>query len=78
IDEWVDVMLDEEGVVRRPRKRKKAASNPASSQYMMMGVGILVLLLLIIGICYSLKAPSTSSSDQTASGEKTIDHAGNA
>lgn len=45
---------------------------------MMMGVGILVLLLLIIGIGSALKAPSTSSSDQTASGEKSIDLAGNA
>ena len=43
-----------------------------------MGVGILVLLLLIIGIGSALKAPSTSSSDQTASGEKSIDLAGNA
>ncbi len=45
---------------------------------MMMGVGILVLLLLIIGIGSALKAPSTTSSDQTASGEKSIDLAGNA
>ena len=67
-----------ERVERRPRKRKKAASKPASRQYMMMGVGILVLLLLIIGIGSALKAPSTSSSDQTASGEKSIDLAGNA
>lgn len=43
-----------------------------------MGVGILVLLLLIIGIGSALKAPSTTSSDQTASGEKSIDLAGNA
>ncbi len=70
--------MDEERVERRPRKRKKAASKPASRQYMMMGVGILVLLLLIIGIGSALKAPSTSSSDQTASGEKSIDLAGNA
>ena len=70
--------MDEERVERRPRKRKKAASKPASRQYMMMGVGILVLLLLIIGIGAALKAPSTSSSDQTASGEKSIDLAGNA
>ncbi len=69
--------MDEERVERRPRKRKKAASKPASRQYM-MGVGILVLLLLIIGIGSALKAPSTSSSDQTASGEKSIDLAGNA
>ena len=70
--------VDEERVERRPRKRKKPASKPASRQYMMMGVGILVLLLLIIGIGSALKAPSTSSSDQTASGEKSIDLAGNA
>lgn len=70
--------MDEERVERRPRKRKKAASKPASRQYMMMGVGILVLLLLIIGIGSALKAPSTSSSDQAASGEKSIDLAGNA
>lgn len=73
IDESEDETVDEERVERRPRKRKKAASKPASRQYMMMGVGILVLLLLIIGIGSALKAPSTSSSDQTASGEKSID-----
>ncbi|HAW3664524.1 TPA: cell division protein DamX [Escherichia coli] len=78
IDESEDETVDEERVERRPRKRKKAASKPASRQYMMMGVGILVLLLLIIGIGSALKAPSTSSSDQTASGEKSIDLAGNA
>ncbi|TGB79742.1 cell division protein DamX [Escherichia sp. E4694] len=77
-DESEDETVDEERVERRPRKRKKAASKPASRQYMMMGVGILVLLLLIIGIGSALKAPSTSSSDQTASGEKSIDLAGNA
>ena len=68
IDESEDETVDEERVERRPRKRKKAASKPASRQYMMMGVGILVLLLLIIGIGSALKAPSTTSSDQTASG----------
>ena len=73
-----DDTVDEERVERRPRKRKKPASKPASRQYMMMGVGVLVLLLLIIGIGSALKAPSTSSSDQTASGEKSIDLAGNA
>ncbi|HBV8700201.1 TPA: cell division protein DamX [Escherichia coli] len=78
IDESEDETVDEERVERRPRKRKKVASKPASRQYMMMGVGILVLLLLIIGIGSALKAPSTSSSDQTASGEKSIDLAGNA
>ena len=78
IDESEDETVDEERVERRPRKRKKAASKPASRQYMMMGVGILVLLLLIIGIGSALKAPSTSSSDLTASGEKSIDLAGNA
>lgn len=74
-----DEMVDEERVEHRPRKRKKAASKPASRQYMMMGVGILVLLLLIIGIGSALKAPSTPSSNaQTASGEKSIDLSGNA
>ncbi|END3794327.1 cell division protein DamX [Escherichia albertii] len=76
-DEYEDETVDEERVERRPRKRKKAASKPASRQYMMMGIGILVLLLLIIGIGSALKAPSTSSSEQTASGEKSIDLAGN-
>ncbi|HEB1529011.1 TPA: cell division protein DamX [Escherichia albertii] len=76
-EEYEDETVDEERVERRPRKRKKAASKPASRQYMMMGVGILVLLLLIIGIGSALKAPSTSSSEQTASGEKSIDLAGN-
>lgn len=72
-----DDAVDEERVERRPRKRKKAASKPASRQYMMMGVGVLVLLLLIIGIGSALKAPSSSSSgDQTASGEKSIDLSG--
>ncbi|WFW60712.1 cell division protein DamX [Citrobacter freundii] len=73
-----DDTVDEERVERRPRKRKKAASKPASRQYMMMGVGVLVLLLLIVGIGSALKAPSSpSSSDQTASGEKSIDLSGN-
>ncbi|ECQ6564039.1 cell division protein DamX [Salmonella enterica subsp. enterica] len=73
-----DVTVDEERVERRPRKRKKAAHKPASRQYMMMGVGVLVLLLLIIGIGSALKAPSTSSSEPSASGEKSIDLSGNA
>lgn len=73
-----DDTVDEERVERRPRKRKKAAHKPASRQYMMMGVGVLVLLLLIIGIGSALKAPSTSSSEQAASGAKNIDLSGNA
>ncbi|EII6938417.1 cell division protein DamX [Salmonella enterica] len=73
-----DDTVDEERVERRPRKRKKAAHKPASRQYMMMGVGVLVLLLLIIGIASALKAPSTSSSEPSASGEKSIDLSGNA
>ncbi|ECK8871832.1 cell division protein DamX [Salmonella enterica subsp. enterica] len=73
-----DDMVDEERVERRPRKRKKTAHKPASRQYMMMGVGVLVLLLLIIGIGSALKAPSTSSSEPSASGEKSIDLSGNA
>ncbi|HAK7675822.1 TPA: cell division protein DamX [Salmonella enterica] len=73
-----DDMVDEERVELRPRKRKKAAHKPASRQYMMMGVGVLVLLLLIIGIGSALKAPSTSSSEPSASGEKSIDLSGNA
>ncbi|EMA9262818.1 cell division protein DamX [Salmonella enterica] len=73
-----DDTVDEECVERRPRKRKKAAHKPASRQYMMMGVGVLVLLLLIIGIGSALKAPSTSSSEPSASGEKSIDLSGNA
>ncbi|EIN1716088.1 cell division protein DamX [Salmonella enterica subsp. enterica serovar Kentucky] len=73
-----DDTVDEERVERRPRKRKKAAHKPASRQYMMMGVGVLVLLLLIIGIGSALKAPSTSSSEPSASGEKSIDLFGNA
>lgn len=73
-----DDTVDEERVERRPRKRKKAAHKPASRQYMMMGVGVLVLLLLIIGIGSALKAPSTSSSEPSASGEKSIDLSSNA
>ncbi|EFV1557213.1 cell division protein DamX [Salmonella enterica] len=73
-----DDTVDEERVERRPRKRKKAAHKPASRQYMMIGVGVLVLLLLIIGIGSALKAPSTSSSEPSASGEKSIDLSGNA
>ncbi|HDC2502687.1 TPA: cell division protein DamX [Salmonella enterica] len=73
-----DDTVDEERVERRPRKRKKAAHKPTSRQYMMMGVGVLVLLLLIIGIGSALKAPSTSSSEPSASGEKSIDLSGNA
>ncbi|EHL8228774.1 cell division protein DamX [Salmonella enterica] len=73
-----DDTVDEERVERRQRKRKKAAHKPASRQYMMMGVGVLVLLLLIIGIGSALKAPSTSSSEPSASGEKSIDLSGNA
>ncbi|EIO0858587.1 cell division protein DamX [Salmonella enterica subsp. enterica serovar Virchow] len=73
-----DDTVDEERVERRPRKRKKAAHKPASRQYMMMGVGVLLLLLLIIGIGSALKAPSTSSSEPSASGEKSIDLSGNA
>ncbi|EAT5019523.1 cell division protein DamX [Salmonella enterica] len=72
-----DDTVDEERVERRPRKRKKAAHKPASRQYMMVGVGVLVLLL-IIGIGSALKAPSTSSSEPSASGEKSIDLSGNA
>ncbi|ELU8751073.1 cell division protein DamX [Salmonella enterica] len=72
-----DDTVDEERVERRPRKRKKATHKPASRQYMMMGVGVLVLLL-IIGIGSALKAPSTSSSEPSASGEKSIDLSGNA
>ncbi|EMO2484483.1 MULTISPECIES: cell division protein DamX [Citrobacter freundii complex] len=71
-----DDTVDEERVERRPRKRKKVASKPASRQYMMMGVGVLVLLLLIIGIGSALKAPSSSSNEQAASGEKSIDLSG--
>ncbi|EBX3512954.1 cell division protein DamX [Salmonella enterica] len=77
-ESYEDDTVDEERVERRPRKRKKAAHKPASRQYMMMGVGVLVLLLLIIGIGSALKAPSTSSSEPSASGEKSIDLSGNA
>ncbi|EMB9093227.1 cell division protein DamX [Klebsiella michiganensis] len=66
---------EERQVERRPRKRKKAPAKPASRQYIMMGVGILVLLLLIVGVGSALKSPS-SSSEQTASGEKSINLSG--
>ncbi len=71
--------LDEEREERRPRKRKKAAAaKPASRQYMMMGIGILVLLLLIIGIGSALKSPAPSTTnEQNASAEKSIDLSGN-
>ncbi|WP_039057710.1 cell division protein DamX [Enterobacter sp. Bisph1] len=67
--------LDEEREERRPRKRKNAAAaKPASRQYVMMGVGILVLLLLIIGIGSALKSPAPSTSNQqNAPAEKSID-----
>ena len=43
--------LDEARAERRPRKRKKAAATkPASRQYGTMGVGILALLLPSVGI----------------------------
>ncbi|HHG8774059.1 TPA: cell division protein DamX [Raoultella planticola] len=78
-EEDVESAEDEESeepqVERRPRKRKKAPAKPASRQYIMMGVGILVLLLLIVGIGSALKSPS-SSSEQTASGEKSINLSG--
>lgn len=63
---------EERQVERRPRKRKKAPAKPASRQYIMMGVGILVLLLLIVGVGSALKSPSSSSGEQTASGEKSV------
>ncbi|SQI81037.1 cell division protein DamX [Klebsiella oxytoca] len=66
---------EERQVERRPRKRKKAPAKPASRQYIMMGVGILVLLLLIVGVGSALKSPS-SSNEQTASGEKSINLSG--
>ncbi|GKL87609.1 cell division protein DamX [Klebsiella variicola] len=71
LDAEDEELLEEQPVERRPRKRKKAPAKPASRQYIMMGVGILVLLLLIVGIGSALKSPS-SSSQQTASGEKSI------
>ncbi|MCC7835656.1 cell division protein DamX, partial [Klebsiella pneumoniae] len=71
LDAQDEEILEEQPVERRPRKRKKAPAKPASRQYIMMGVGILVLLLLIVGIGSALKSPS-SSSQQTASGEKSI------
>ncbi|EOY8406936.1 TPA: cell division protein DamX [Enterobacter asburiae] len=70
--------MDEQPVERRPRKRKKAAApKPASRQYIMMGLGVLVLVLLIVGIGSALKAPSTNSTEQTASAEKSINLSGN-
>ncbi|QOV78676.1 cell division protein DamX [Enterobacter asburiae] len=70
--------MDEQPVERRPRKRKKAAApKPASRQYIMMGLGVLVLVLLIVGIGSALKAPSTNSTEQTASPEKSINLSGN-
>ncbi|MBT1940326.1 cell division protein DamX [Enterobacter hormaechei subsp. hoffmannii] len=71
-------LMDEQPVERRPRKQKKAlAAKPASRQYIMMGLGVLVLVLLIVGIGSALKAPSTHSTEQTASAEKSIDLSGN-
>lgn len=71
-------LMDEQPVERRPRKRKKAvAAKPASRQYIMMGLGVLVLVLLIVGIGSALKEPSTHSTEQTASAEKSIDLSGN-
>ncbi|EMN5401590.1 cell division protein DamX [Enterobacter hormaechei] len=71
-------LMDEQPVERRPRKRKKAvAAKPASRQYIMIGLGVLVLVLLIVGIGSALKAPSTNSTEQTASAEKSIDLSGN-
>ncbi|HAV1489446.1 cell division protein DamX [Enterobacter hormaechei] len=71
-------LMDEQPVERRPRKRKKAvAAKPASRQYIMMGLGVLVLVLLIVGIGSALKAPSTNSTEQTASAERSIDLSGN-
>jgi len=71
-------LMDEQPVERRPRKRKKAvAAKPASRQYIMMGLGVLVLVLLIVGIGSALKAPSTHSTEQTASAEKSINLSGN-
>lgn len=70
--------MDEQPVERRPRKRKKAAApKPASRQYIMMGLGVLALVLLIVGIGSALKAPSTNSTEQTASAEKSINLSGN-
>ncbi|HAT1572937.1 MAG: cell division protein DamX [Kluyvera cryocrescens] len=71
-----DAESADEVVERRPRKRKNAAPRkPASRQYIMMGLGIVVLLVLIVGIGSALKAPS-SSSDQSASTEKSISLSG--
>lgn len=65
---------EEQQVERRPRKRKKAPAKPASRQYVMMGVGVLVLLLLIVGVGSALKSPS--SSNESASGEKSVNLSG--
>jgi DamX protein len=65
---------EEPQVERRPRKRKKAPAKPASRQYVMMGVGVLVLLLLIVGVGSALKSPS--SSNESASGEKSVNLSG--
>lgn len=65
---------EEQQVKRRPRKRKKAPAKPASRQYVMMGVGVLVLLLLIVGVGSALKSPS--SSNESASGEKSVNLSG--
>ncbi|HDU4546843.1 TPA: cell division protein DamX [Klebsiella aerogenes] len=65
---------EEQHVERRPRKRKKAPAKPASRQYVMMGVGVLVLLLLIVGVGSALKSPS--SSNESASGEKSVNLSG--
>lgn len=65
---------EEQQVERRPRKRKKAPAKPVSRQYVMMGVGVLVLLLLIVGVGSALKSPS--SSNESASGEKSVNLSG--
>ena len=65
---------EEQQVERRPHKRKKAPAKPASRQYVMMGVGVLVLLLLIVGVGSALKSPS--SSNESASGEKSVNLSG--
>ena len=75
-DESDDEDSADEAVERRPRKRKNAAPHkPASRQYIMMALGIVVLLVLIVGIGSALKAPS-SSSDQSASTEKSVSLSG--
>ncbi len=63
--------------VDRASVKKAVAAKPASRQYIMMGLGVLVLVLLIVGIGSALKAPSTHSTEQTASAEKSIDLSGN-